>query len=106
MAFPQVRAPIPTIANFSKPRWSNSPGISRAATTASCVDAGERWLCVAHAWQGLRRRLAIVTLKADGTRPDLQDELHISARVLSGTVAPAWALLEETANSTFSGWTV
>lgn len=47
-----------------------------------------------------------MTLKGDGTRPDLQDELRISARVLSGTVAPAWALLEETANSTFSGWTV
>lgn len=47
-----------------------------------------------------------MTLKADGTRPDLHGTLRISAHILSGRIDPAWALLEETADGTFTGWSV
>jgi hypothetical protein len=47
-----------------------------------------------------------VTLKADGTRPDPQSMLRISAKVLNQDVDPGWALLEETSDTTFCGWTV
>lgn len=47
-----------------------------------------------------------MTLKADGNRPDLRSVLHISASVLNGQVEPGWALLDETSDPRFSGWTV
>jgi hypothetical protein len=47
-----------------------------------------------------------VTLKADGTRPDLQSVLRISASVFDGRVEAGWAVLEESSDPAFSGWTV
>ena len=47
-----------------------------------------------------------MTLNVDGTRLGEQSTLRIAATVLAGTVEPGWALLEETADEQFSGWTI
>jgi len=47
-----------------------------------------------------------MTVKADGTRPGGQSTLRIAASVLVGAVEPGWALLEDTADERFSGWTI
>lgn len=47
-----------------------------------------------------------MTLKADGTRPDLQSSVLISANVLRGGTDAGWALLEEASDEGVSGWTV
>jgi hypothetical protein len=47
-----------------------------------------------------------MTLKLDGTRPDLESTLRVSADVLNGHADAAWALLEETGDDGSSGWSV
>ncbi|WGX97259.1 hypothetical protein [Nocardioides sp. L-11A] len=47
-----------------------------------------------------------MTLQVGGSRPDRGSTLHISAKVFAGEVAEGWALLEESAVSGVSGWSV
>jgi len=47
-----------------------------------------------------------MTLKADGTRPVGGSTLKIAAKVYAGEIELGWALLEETADEQFSGWTI